>query len=435
MVSNTRIKNDFLTVAFFLAAIQSFFSSQGYADAVTASATLAATPTGSVTAQRADELWERGNELARKNYMKKADEYREAAQKLDPSISGRRIKAIPLSPDSDKQKRVDELVSRAEEACDKRDFSLALKYVDTVESLSPGEPRAKAIRERVALEDYKSDPDRPYDSMVKSFFDKAVHEYHNQNYSRALEIVDKSLELDENNQQVKDLKKLIKSKNSATQTEKDMDRAAGLWEDGDADGALRILDNVLQNNPGYPPALELKRKIEDSSVKVKLKAAQADVETASGKEKSGQYMAAQKYYEKALKADPGNKEAVEGLERVKALVEPLEAKLEELGKAVKAGDKVRAEKLVAEIKELDPDNARLKILEKKAGELGPKTTALDAEAKAAEAFDLGLKSYGNNDFASAKKFWSEALQWNPKHVQARRNLDRLLEEHPELKDP
>ena len=37
------------------------------------------------------------------------------------------------------------------------------------------------------------------------------------------------------------------------------------------------------------------------------------------------------------------------------------------------------------------------------------------------------------DLAAAKGFWGKVLEMNPRNIQAKRNLDRLLEEHPELK--
>jgi tetratricopeptide (TPR) repeat protein len=57
----------------------------------------------------------------------------------------------------------------------------------------------------------------------------------------------------------------------------------------------------------------------------------------------------------------------------------------------------------------------------------------EAQAKADQAYNLGLETYRKSDYAAAKKFWEETLQILPTHTQARRNLDRLLEDHPELK--
>jgi tetratricopeptide (TPR) repeat protein len=400
--------------------------------AQTATVTPLPTLSESENSRRADELWERGNDLARKGYENKADEYWGAAEKLDASVTERLSKAAPLAADTETQKRVDELISKAEESCDKKDFSLALKYADAVESISPHEPRVAAIRERVTLEDYRSDPDRPYDSMVKNLFDKAVNEFRNQNYSRALETVDQALEVNEENQQLKDLKTLIESKNSDVQAEKDTTRAEGLFEEGDMQGASEVIETVLQDNPNYEPALELKKKIEDSVGKEKMKQSQDDLEAATQKEKDGQYLVAKKYYEKALQEDPGNEEAEKGLQRVRTLVDPVEGELAELEKTVRMGDKPTAEKLVLEIEKIDPQTPGLKKLKEKVEAMSAPNS--DSEAKADEAYNLGLQSYRNNDLVSAKKFWSDALELNPRHEQARRNLNRLLDEHPELKD-
>lgn len=424
-----------LIIAFFLITVQACLPYRDFADIGTSADTPTPVKTSieSGSVKRSDELWERGNELARKGYARKANEYWEMAQQLDSSVSSRLTKAEPLSPDSDKQKRMDELVARAEEACDKRDFSLALKYADTVESLSPNEPRVEAIRERATLEDYKSDPDRPYDSMVKGLFDKAVDEYRSQNYSRALETVEKALEMDKDNQQVQKLKKLIESENSETQAEKDVARAESLWEDGDLEDASQAVEKVLQDNPDYPQALALKKKMEESAGEQMKKEADASLEIASQKEKDSKYLEAQKYFEKVLKVDPGNPEAVKGLERVRALVDPVDGKLVDLEKAVNGDEKAKAEKLVAEIKKMDPQNSALKKWEKRVAAMAAPSSTLDSEAKADEAYNLGLQSYRNNDLMSAKKFWSDALELNPGNQQARRNLDRLLEDHPELK--
>lgn len=56
----------------------------------------------------------------------------------------------------------------------------------------------------------------------------------------------------------------------------------------------------------------------------------------------------------------------------------------------------------------------------------------DRQAKADQAYNLGLESYGKGDLAVAKKFWEETLEIDPTHLQARHNLERLKEQHPEL---
>jgi len=57
----------------------------------------------------------------------------------------------------------------------------------------------------------------------------------------------------------------------------------------------------------------------------------------------------------------------------------------------------------------------------------------DSQAKADQAYNLGLDSYRQGDYAAAKKFWEETLEIQPTHLQAQRNLERLKQEHPDLK--
>lgn len=57
----------------------------------------------------------------------------------------------------------------------------------------------------------------------------------------------------------------------------------------------------------------------------------------------------------------------------------------------------------------------------------------DVMAKADGTYNLGLESYRRDDYGAAKKFWEETLRIQPGHIQARRNLDRLRQEHPGLK--
>jgi len=62
----------------------------------------------------------------------------------------------------------------------------------------------------------------------------------------------------------------------------------------------------------------------------------------------------------------------------------------------------------------------------------PVESSLDRAAKADRAYNLGLESYRQEDLSAAKKFWEETLRIDPTHPQAKRNLERLKKEHPDL---
>lgn len=65
----------------------------------------------------------------------------------------------------------------------------------------------------------------------------------------------------------------------------------------------------------------------------------------------------------------------------------------------------------------------------------PRHSQLDEQtqqAKADQAYNLGLESYRKGDYSASKKFWEETLQISPTHLQAKRNLERLKRDHPDL---
>jgi hypothetical protein len=131
-----------------------------------------------------------------------------------------------------------------------------------------------------------------------------------------------------------------------------------------------------------------------------------------------------------------------------------------------------AEKSLVKAEEMDPEQPQVRVfLERVRGELGvpaslskmevgtgseersmkkgslfppkrraPKATptpepvesSIDRAAKADRAYNLGLESYRQSDLSAAKKFWEETLRIDPTHPQAKRNLERLKKEHPDL---
>ena len=102
------------------------------------------------------------------------------------------------------------------------------------------------------------------------------------------------------------------------------------------------------------------------------------------------------------------------------LSDPNNEKALALKKEIEGKHKKSHPKTVPETPQAKPQKAPAPINEK------------EAQAKADQAYNLGLESYRKNDYAAAKKFWEDTLQILPTHAQARRNLERLQEDHPEL---
>ena len=240
-----------------------------------------------------------------------------------------------------------------------------------------------------SLDDYQDFPDHPYNNMVKNLYDQAVGDYGKGDNLHALNLLKKASELDPAQPQVRILLEKIQGSTDKTQMGP-LDGVRSALKKGNKEEALAKVDDYLDANPGDPQALELKDQIEG---KVNShRALNKALARAKKAEKSGEISQAVKWYSKVLDLEPGNGEAAGALERLKGQISVSPAKKKQA-----------------------------------------KLSDTDATAQADQTYNLGLDSYRQGDYAAAKKFWEETLQFQPTHLQAQRNLGRLRDEHPELK--
>ena len=115
------------------------------------------------------------------------------------------------------------------------------------------------------------------------------------------------------------------------------------------------------------------------------------------------------------------------------MIDPLQARVKEMERAYQLKQKKTAEACLRDISKWDPNYPNLTDWKTKIAAMVGMDSDKDTEAKADEAYNLGLESYRKDDFVNAKKFWQETLEIDPRNLQAKRNLDRLLEVHPDLK--
>lgn len=196
------------------------------------------------------------------------------------------------------------------------------------------------------LEDFQDNPDRPYNTMVKNLYEKAVENYSRGDNLHALALLKKAEELDPLQPQVEAL--LEKIQGPAEKPADPLDQVRDAMKNGKMEEALAKVDDYLEEHPDDEDALALKDKIEGRSPEAVKKPAA-------------------KLKKAAVKKTPL------------------------------------------------PQNDQA------------------SQAKADQAYNLGLDSYRKGDYAAAKKFWEETLEIQPTHLQAQRNLARLKDEHPDLK--
>jgi tetratricopeptide (TPR) repeat protein len=406
-------------------------------------------PTPSVTPvvdsgkeKRALEFLEKGNAYEKKGYLNKATEYWKIALEIDPDLSEAREKLTPSGQetavndsihDLNKTQAISTQISKAQDACEQKKYDVAQEILKNLESIAANDPGVKNLRTEIILGDFKTDPDRPYNRLVKNYYDNALKYYRQKHYPESLDAIDQAQRLDPDNTQVKNLLGLIQDSNSSLLTDKNIQEANKEWKNGESQKALSILDNVLKINPDSRAALDLKKQIEASTDQQNRERIAKGLDAAKKDEQNNQFLDAKNKYTEVLKLDPKNDQAAKGLERVTGYIDPVQQKIASLEKALKANQKDKAKKYYNEIKELSPDNPKLSAWKVKVDAMIDPTAAKDTTAKTDETYNLGLDSYRKGDLADAKKFWEETLELDPNYSPAQKNLDRLLQDHPELK--
>jgi tetratricopeptide (TPR) repeat protein len=225
---------------------------------------------------------------------------------------------------------------------------------------------------------FQSNPNRPYNTLVKSLYEQATQAYAQGDTKAAIEFLEKALKVDPEEPQT-----------------------------------LAFMTKIVPPLPKPTP--------EDPVMGLITKAQKA--------EKEKDVTEARKCYLAALKLDPQNHSAREGIERIRN--KALERSVRNLEDSLEAGDMQTAKTILAKIKAAFPHDPRISGWESllKASHLN----SANQKAKADAAYNLGLESYRKDDFASAKRFWEEAIEADPQYLQARQNLERLQRDHPELK--
>ncbi len=229
-------------------------------------------------------------------------------------------------------------------------------------------------------EPFQTDPNRPYNTLVKSLYEQAGQTYGRGDVKSAVELLEKAEKIDP------------------------------------AEPQVQALMNKI-----FPRSAEKPTKKLADSIDALLIQAQ---KTEEGKKRTE----ARKWYLAVLKLDPKNRPAREGIERLRT--DALEQSAKKFENSLNAGDVEAAKMILSKIIEAFPKDARIPNWRERIAR--SRTDRKDTTAKADAAYNMGLESYRRDDFISAKKFWEEALQDDPQYLQAQQNLDRLHREHPEL---
>ncbi len=390
---------------------------------------------------RAKEFLARGNDFAGHGLTAKAKEYWKIALNLDPDLteakdnlenaSGEKSKPATKS---DENERSAELFSKAQDAYDRKNYDLALKYLATMDSVAPGDSRSQRLREKITLENFQFDPHHDNENLIKNYFDQAVELYKAKDYEKALKVLGQAELMAPDQIQLNEFEAVIRDDYDSIWAGQEVQRAREQLKDGDKDTATETLDNVLKQQPSCKEALTLKAQMNKTDDQEKKESDQAELDKAKRDEDKDDFTDAKEHFEKALAINPDDPVAQEGLKRVKGLIDPVEQKLAELKKAYQAGDKAVAQDALNEIANLSPDFPKLAFWKKKIVGMERKKIKVELNLGQADAFySLAKTDYTNNDFKKTKEDLQAALAFNPQFIQAQNFLNELLDEHPDVK--
>jgi tetratricopeptide (TPR) repeat protein len=251
-----------------------------------------------------------------------------------------------------------------------------------------------------SIPDFQENPDHPYNSMVKSLYKQAVQAYSTGDKNEALGYLNKAADLDPTQAQVQTFRQLILAGNP----EKPADAQA-------TPGAKTSKGQAGEGSSNGESAGDLAAK-------------------AKRAEANGDLVKARILYGKALRLRPDQADWASALDKLNR-----ELARKKFETAVKDKNPSEASAAYSKLKALDPDNPKLADWKKQLDTLQSPSSGAnsDAEAQADQFYNMGLQSYRDNDFAGAKKYWEETLKLQPNHQKAAANLQRLADEHPELK--
>ncbi len=393
--------------------------------------------------QRAKDFLTLGNQLEKRGAHEKAVEFWKIAAELDPTLkeavdkSGlKRDGPAPPVPEIKgvQREKLEGYKEKARKAYSENDYGAAKKYVDLATQIAARDEEVLFLKRKIALETFSDEPGRPYNMLVRNFFEEGVDQYRHGRAPEALDKLKQALRLDPGNPQVRALLTQIRAESAGIEAARETQRAKSEWEAGNGEISLEILEGVLKHYPNYPSALELKTQILWASGNKQSEGAGKNLARAVKAEKENRFALAHKYYLAALKADPGNQEAKKGVDRTASLVDSLGDKTRELEGAIASGRKDKAQAALDEIVRLSPEDNRIPGWRRKVNGLGKSNEVTeDSRAKADGTYNLGLESYRKGDLAAAKRYWTQTLEWDPRNAQAKKNLERLQSEHPELK--
>ncbi len=333
--------------------------------------------------------------------------------------------------------RLAQMLKQAEAHYRRNELREAEEAWRTALALDPGQDLARAGLARLAEEVYQEDADRPFDHMTRELYQEGLRAYRLQAWAQAEVKLAEAAKLNPGQPQVKQYlertRHELEQVRAREQGSRLAEQARQAETAGDWFAAYGLWTRAGALTPPPAAAAEGQRrtqpKAEDLARKI-LKQAAQDL-------RQGRIPAAQAAYARVLTAFPQEPEAVRGAAQARAALQSRgreeKAKSEtrqfvQSGETCyRQGDYAGAQRAWEKAAAADPGNPELRQLVERARRQQAEVTAQNRR-RAQARYEDGLAAYQRGELDEALAAWQETLELDPENEKARANLRRLSQE-------
>jgi tetratricopeptide (TPR) repeat protein len=299
------------------------------------------------------------------------------------------------------------------------DYLQAKQELQKSLDINPGDAEAQKFLDRVNEEIKKQVP-------VK--LESAKNNFNSKNYGEAYKNLDFVLTADPGNSEARDgMAKIENNLNELVDAR--VAKAKGLEADGRLSEAAAEYSNIIKIAP------KSKQKVFSEKISLiiaKMKAKVSGLIAEANKAYAGKnYAKALRCYNEALKCDPANSSALNGVTKINSKREEEKEIYLSLARQSKVTNSKKEVEYYKKAVEMDPNNEEAnRAIEDITGRKS--SVSVDAQKIKALYYD-GVDKYVNGEVGSAIKIWKKVLEMDPNHVEAKRNIERAEEKMRAIK--
>lgn len=307
----------------------------------------------------------------------------------------------------------------------RRSLTLRLDFLDPKHAPLPLQSDPEAKNAKAVL------VDENYPELTRVLLQESRNLIAQKNFSAAAHVLKQARQIAPKHREVQKLSREVEEVVLRQKENAEIQQAQSLDEQKKYAAALKILEPLREKYPDSEKIQRLYGEILRKWNAQKQKRITELLQQAERAEQKGDRLSAQKDYEEVLALDAQNLQAQEGLSRL-AQASLNDDWWKKWQNAYEQGDIAAAERLLQK-PPVSWSAAQKNEAQRMLAELKERSKEGEA-ARADQVYTLALESYRRGNYRETKRFLEETLRIAPQHSRAKLALQRLLENHPELRE-